>query len=89
MGASVRFAPASVAVWQTCGGALAVGAGGLYRTVDPQVAADAHEALTRLYAAGAIAPLVSERVPMAEAPAALTRLASRRTVGKVVVLPWG
>jgi NADPH2:quinone reductase len=62
---------------------------GLYRTVDPQVVADAHEALTRLYAAGAIAPLVSERVPMAEAPAALTRLASRRTVGKVVVLPWG
>jgi hypothetical protein len=27
-------------------------------------------------------------VPMAEAPAALTRLASRGTVGKVVVLPW-
>jgi NADPH2:quinone reductase len=61
---------------------------GLYRTVDPQVVADAHEGLIRLYAAGAIAPLVSERVPMAEAPAALTRLASRRTVGKVVVLPW-
>jgi hypothetical protein len=31
---------------------------------------------------------VSERVPMADAPAALTRLASRGTVGKVVVLPW-
>jgi NADPH2:quinone reductase len=61
---------------------------GLYRTVDPRVIADAHAALTRLYAAGAIAPLVSERVPMAEAPAALTRLASRGTVGKVVVLPW-
>jgi len=61
---------------------------GLYRTVDPQVVADAHEQLARLYAAGSIRPLVSERVPMAEAPAALTRLASRGTVGKVVVLPW-
>ncbi len=61
---------------------------GLYRTVDSQVVADAHEQLARLYAAGSIRPLVSERVPMAEAPAALTRLASRGTVGKVVVLPW-
>jgi len=61
---------------------------GLYRTVDPQVVADAHAALTRLYEAGSIRPLVSERVPMAEAPAALARLASRGTVGKLVVLPW-
>ena len=68
------------------GGRPALGA---LPAVDPQVVADAHEALTRLYAAGSIRPLVSERVPMAEAPAALTRLASRGTVGKVVVLPWG
>ena len=61
---------------------------GLYRAVDPAVVADAHEQLTRLYAAGAIKPLVSERVPMVDAPAALSRLASRATVGKVVVLPW-
>ena len=61
---------------------------GLYRTVDRQVVADAHAALTRLYEIGGIRPLVSERVPMAEAPAALARLASRGTVGKVVVLPW-
>jgi NADPH2:quinone reductase len=61
---------------------------GLYRQKDPRVIADAHQALKDLYAAGKIKPLVSERVPMAEAPAALTRLASRRTVGKVVVLPW-
>ena len=60
---------------------------GLYRTVDPAVIAAAHAALTELYAAGKITPLVSERVPMAGAPAALTRLASRGTVGKVVVLP--
>ena len=36
---------------------------GLYRTVDPAVVADAHAALLRLYAAGSISPLVSERVP--------------------------
>jgi hypothetical protein len=30
---------------------------------------------------------VSERVAMADAPQALTRLATRATVGKVVVLP--
>lgn len=61
---------------------------GLYRSVDPPVIAAAHAALTELYAAGRITPLVSERVPMAGAPAALTRLASRGTVGKLVVLPW-
>ena len=58
---------------------------------DPTAYADdarLHAALTRLYEAGSIRPLVSERVPMAEAPAALARLASRGTVGKVVVLPW-
>jgi NADPH2:quinone reductase len=60
---------------------------GLYRSKDPSVIADAHAALGRLYAAGKIRPLVSERVPMAGAPQALTRLASRATVGKVVVLP--
>jgi NADPH2:quinone reductase len=60
---------------------------GLYRTVDPPVIEAAHAALTELYAAGRIKPLVSERVPMAGAPAALTRLASRGTVGKLVVLP--
>jgi NADPH:quinone reductase len=61
---------------------------GLYRTMDPPVIAAAHAALTELYAAGKIKPLVSERVPMAGAPAALTRLAARGTVGKLVVLPW-
>jgi len=62
---------------------------GLYRSRDPQVVLDAHAALTRLYAEGRVRPLVSERVPMAGAPEALTRLAARATVGKVVVLPNG
>ena len=60
---------------------------GLYRQQEPQVALAAHESLTRLYAEGRIRPLVSERVPMAGAPAALMRLAGRATVGKVVVEP--
>jgi NADPH2:quinone reductase len=60
---------------------------GLYRSKDRSVVVDAHAALGRLYADGKIRPLVSERVAMADAPQALTRLATRATVGKVVVLP--
>ena len=60
---------------------------GLYRYRDPQVVADAQRELGELYAAGRIRPLVSERVPMAGAADALARLASRGTVGKLVVLP--
>lgn len=62
---------------------------GLYRSRDPQVITDAHGALSRLYAEGRIRPLVSERVAMAGAAEALTRLAGRATVGKIVVLPNG
>ena len=62
---------------------------GLYRTQDPSVITDTHQALTGLYASGAIRPLVSARFGMADAPTALTRLATRGTVGKVVVLPGG
>jgi NADPH2:quinone reductase len=39
------------------------------------------------FAAGIIKPVVSERVPLAQAPAALARLAGRQVKGKVVVLP--
>ena len=60
---------------------------GLYRSKNPGVVAEAHAALLRLYAEGRIRPLVSERVPMSGAPGALTRLAARATVGKLVVLP--
>jgi NADPH2:quinone reductase len=62
---------------------------GLYRTANPAVVAEAHEALLRLYDEGAIRPLVSEQLPLASAPDALTRLGSRGTVGKVVLLPDG
>jgi len=58
---------------------------GQYRTRNPEVVAAAHAELERLYGLGAIAPFVSQSFPFAELPAALTALASRRTVGKVVL----
>jgi NADPH2:quinone reductase len=43
--------------------------------------------LTQWLAEGRIRPLISERVSLAEAPAALARLAERKVKGKIVVLP--
>lgn len=40
-----------------------------------------------LWRAGAITPLVSQRRPLAEAPAAIADLGSRRTTGKVLLIP--
>ncbi|CAN5119728.1 NADPH:quinone oxidoreductase family protein [soil metagenome] len=60
---------------------------GLYRTKEPALIQQTHTALMSLYAGGAIKPLVSARFPLAEAPAALSALASRRTTGKVVLIP--
>ena len=40
-----------------------------------------------LYEAGAIKPLIGERVPMIDAPAAMDRVASRGSVGKVILVP--
>ena len=40
-----------------------------------------------LWRAGAIAPLVSQRRPLAEAPAAIADLGARRTTGKVLLIP--
>ena len=36
---------------------------------------------------GRIKPMISERVSLAETPAALARLTERKVTGKVVVLP--
>jgi NADPH:quinone reductase len=60
---------------------------GLYRQHDPAVFGLVHEELTRLYADGRIDPLVSQVLPLDEAPKALAALASRGTVGKVVLTP--
>ncbi|MGI8528403.1 MAG: NADPH:quinone oxidoreductase family protein [Geodermatophilaceae bacterium] len=59
---------------------------GMYRTKDPALITAVHEDLTRLYADGRIRPFVSERFPFDQVPEALTRRASRRTVGKVVIV---
>ena len=55
---------------------------------DPQVAIEeTAEAMRRLYEQGKIRPFVSERLPIADAPAAMKRVASRGSVGKIVLLP--
>ena len=57
---------------------------GLYGVMLPELAAQNHVELVRLYETGAIDPLISERIDLAEVPAALARLGSRGTYGKVV-----
>jgi NADPH2:quinone reductase len=60
---------------------------GLYLQRDPAVFGLVHEELTRLYEDGRIDPLVSRVLPLDEAPQALSALANRSTVGKVVLRP--
>ena len=60
---------------------------GLYFEKDPQVLREAQEAISRMYAAGEIAPVVSATYPLAEAAVALEALGARRTTGKVVLIP--
>ena len=47
------------------------------------------EKLAAWFAQGRVRPAVSERVSLAEAPAAMTRLLQRKVTGKVVVVPGG
>jgi NADPH2:quinone reductase len=67
-------------------GVLGVHWGG-YRSRRPDLVAEAHDRLMALHAAGAVAPLVSDVLPLTEAPAALARLTSGRTTGKLVLVP--
>ncbi|MGW3954368.1 NADPH:quinone oxidoreductase family protein [Streptomyces sp. NPDC004752] len=60
---------------------------GLYRTRNPQLVRHCHEQLTELAARGAIRPLVSARVPLDEAAAAVQRVADGVTTGRVAVVP--
>ena len=60
---------------------------GLYQRMDPQAVRDCHAELTRLAAAGAIRPLISERLPLADVPDGLQRLAAGATTGRIVFLP--
>ena len=54
---------------------------------DPAGHARNVEQLVRWFAEGKIKPVISERVALREAPAAMARLARRQVKGKVVVLP--
>ncbi|QNP74055.1 NADPH:quinone oxidoreductase family protein [Streptomyces roseirectus] len=58
---------------------------GLYGTKNPKLIAHCHEQLTELADRGAIKPLVSERVPLADAAGAVQKLADGATTGRVVV----
>lgn len=60
---------------------------GLYNTKDPRAVRECHEHLTELAAKGAVKPLVSERVPLGRAAAAVQRVADGTTTGRVTVLP--
>ncbi|WP_336026682.1 NADPH:quinone oxidoreductase family protein [Geodermatophilus sp. FMUSA9-8] len=59
----------------------------LYRRRAPAVVAHAHDELVRLVGEGAVDPLVGQVLPLEEAPRALAAIASRGTVGKVVLVP--
>ena len=60
---------------------------GLYNTKNPKLVQHCHEQLTALAARGAIKPLVSERVPLRGAAAAVQRVADGVTTGRVAVVP--
>jgi len=60
---------------------------GLYRKHDPALIGTVHEELCRLFADGAIEPLVGQVLPLDAAPQAMAAIADRGTVGKVVLRP--
>lgn len=58
---------------------------GLYQERRPHLVDVAHDDLIRLFEEGDISPVVDHVVPFADAPAAITALASGTTVGRVVI----
>ena len=60
---------------------------GAYRQHDPAKIPLAMAALFELYERGAVTPVVSSQYPLREAAAALEEIASRRSVGKVLLIP--
>ena len=57
---------------------------GLYARYEPAALTECHSALTGLAAAGAIRPVVSERLPLPEMAGGVQRLADGLTTGRVV-----
>ena len=60
---------------------------GAYRQHDPVRIPQAMDALFELYRQGKLRPVVSSTWPLTQAAAALEQIASRRSVGKVLLLP--
>jgi NADPH:quinone reductase len=60
---------------------------GNYAVHEPALNDAIHAELSDLYEQGSVRPLISDVVGLADAPAALKRLGSRHTVGKIVVNP--
>jgi NADPH:quinone reductase len=60
---------------------------GMYTWKAPRLVEQVHEELVAGVRAGAVKPLVTERLPMADAPAGLARLAAGETIGRLVVHP--
>jgi NADPH2:quinone reductase len=60
---------------------------GLYNTKDPAAVRACHQELTKLAEAGAVRPLVSERLPLDRAADGVQRVAEGTTTGRVVVIP--
>lgn len=60
---------------------------GLYNTRNPKLVQHCHEQLTELAARGVVKPLVSERVPLGGAAAAVQRVGDGVTTGRVAVVP--
>jgi NADPH2:quinone reductase len=65
---------------------VGVALGGFQRQ-SPDLVAEAMRALFTLYEQGAIHPVISKTFPLPEAAAALDEITSRRSVGKVLLIP--
>jgi NADPH2:quinone reductase len=60
---------------------------GAYNLHDPSAIQQAQRELYAMYEAGALRPYVSERLPMSEAPAAMEKVSSRGSTGKIILVP--
>ncbi|CAG6394574.1 NADPH:quinone oxidoreductase family protein [Streptomyces cocklensis] len=60
---------------------------GLYAAREPDAVRRAHAELTRLAASGAVRPLVSARLPLADAASAVQRVSDGLTTGRLALLP--
>ncbi len=60
---------------------------GAYQRYEPERVPEVFAGLFELYEAGKIKPVIFERYPLDQVPAALEALGSRRTYGKVIITP--